>query len=242
MKKILIYGGGAALGLGAIVLVVLYFNLGAIVKTAVETFGPRVTQTEVRVRSVALSPFSGRGRVKGVFIGNPPGFKTPSAFELSEVLIEVDLKSFGADKVVIKKIVVEGPVITIEGGLSSNNLSKIQKNAQAFSPAPVGSRDKKPQKETRLEIGLFAVKNGRVNVSLTGMGAKTLKVSLPDMEIKDIGKQGKGATAGEAAQKIMGAVIKAALGAGAGAGTLTATQDAAEGALNKIKGLFKKQK
>jgi len=247
MKKIILYAAGACAAVAVVAAVVTYLKLGAIVKAAVETLGPEVTQTEVRLKSVSLSPFSGNGSIRGIFIGNPAGFKTPSAFQLNSVRMAVDLKSLRGNRVVVKEMVVDGPEVTFEGSLSGSNLSRIQKNVESFVPASPKGKGEKPKKEMKVEIGLFKVTNGKVNLSLTALGGKSLSVPLPDIELRDIGRKSGGATVGEAAKEMFGAITGAATKAVAGAGNLlkggTEKLDSAgKAAAGMVKGLFGKKK
>src|SRR5262245_58356335 len=126
MKKALI-----RIIIGVVVLLVLavaisIFYLGAIVKKGVERVGPQLTKTEVKLDVATLSVFSGSGSIKGLFIGNPEGFTTPSAIKVGSIKMGVEPKSVFSDKVHVTQINVEQPEITFEGSLGSkNNLSKI---------------------------------------------------------------------------------------------------------------------
>ena len=53
------------------------------------------------------------------------------------------------------------------------------------------------------------VKGGKVNVSATLLGGKSMTVPLPDIHLQDIGKKEKGATPGEVVQSIISALNKA---------------------------------
>lgn len=247
MKKMLLYGAGICTAAAFIAVVFMYMKLGAIVKAAVETLGPKVTQTEVRLASVTLSPLSGSGRIKGIFIGNPAGFQTPSAFKLGSVRMAVDLKSLASDCVIIKEIVVEAPEVTFEGGLKGSNLSRIQKNVESFVPAAPKAGEKKPARSMKVIIDHFRVTGGKVNLSLTALGGKSLTAPLPDIELKGIGRKSDGATVDEAARQMFGAVTGAATGAAAGASSLLKggteqLEKAGQAATGLVKGLFGKKK
>ena len=247
MKKMILYGGGLCGLVVLVAVVVMWWKLGALVKAAVETLGPRVTGTEVRVAFVNLSPFSGSGRINGLVIGNPDGFQTPSAFRMKSVRVAVDLKSLTGDRIIVKEIVVDGPEVTFEGSLSGSNLSRIQKNVESFVPASPKGKEEKPKKETKVEIGLFKVTNGRVNLSLSALGGKSLTVPLPDIELRDIGRKSGGATVGEATREMFGAVTGAATRAAAGGGKLLQSgadglRQAGKAATGFVKGLFGKKK
>ena len=105
--------------------VLLGSNLGKVIKTGIENFGPKMTQTTVTVNSVDLSPTSGSGSIRGLVIGNPAPYQEPFALRLSEVTLAIDPSSILSDKIVIKSLKIINPEITLEGGLSDNNLKKL---------------------------------------------------------------------------------------------------------------------
>ena len=63
MKKWVLIGIGL-LVIVVIVLVVGISNLGPIIKKAVNTYGPKITKTEVRLGDVDVSLFSAKARLK----------------------------------------------------------------------------------------------------------------------------------------------------------------------------------
>jgi hypothetical protein len=60
-----------------------YNSLDVIVKVALEHYGPDVTGVDVKVGAVTISPRDGRGSVKGLELGNPPGFSASRAAHLA---------------------------------------------------------------------------------------------------------------------------------------------------------------
>jgi len=130
LSKFLVFGFLGFMGVVMIGLSVFYLRLSHIIETAIETFGPKITQTTVKVRSVNVSPLSGTGTIKGFVLGNPEGFKTESALKFKKVHIELDPKSVLSDLIIINKVVIESPEITWEGNFRRSNLVKIQSNVQ----------------------------------------------------------------------------------------------------------------
>jgi hypothetical protein len=124
-----------ALVVAVLALVGAIFFLGSIVKKGVETVGPRIAKVEMRLDSANVSLFSGEGALKGLFVGNPEGYKTPSAFRVGRVGVAIAPGSVLSDKVVVRTVKVESPEITFEGSLSGNNLSKIMEQVKAFTAA-----------------------------------------------------------------------------------------------------------
>jgi len=93
MKKVII----GLIALGVIVLVggllAAFFFLGAIVKKGVETVGPNLTKTTVKLNLATVSVFNGSGELKGFEIGNPEGFKSPTAIKMGSVGLALEPKS-----------------------------------------------------------------------------------------------------------------------------------------------------
>jgi len=71
MKKVLLITVTLLLVLCLVAYVVATFFLGSIVKTGVNKFGPKITQTKVELASAKISP-TGTGTLTGLTVGNPP--------------------------------------------------------------------------------------------------------------------------------------------------------------------------
>ena len=123
------------IGIGTIVVVIaiLIFglsNLGPIIKRAVNSYGPQITKTELHVADVGVSIFSGEAKIKRFFLGNPSGFKTPSAMKVGSVLVNVDEKSLTSNTIVIDRIEVISPEITYEKKGNIDNFNTILKKGK----------------------------------------------------------------------------------------------------------------
>src|SRR5689334_5830736 len=149
MKKLIIRIAIVAIVLLVVAVIAAALCLDSIVKKGVETVGPQITKTEMKLAGVSLSVLSGSGELKGFTLGNPEGFKAPSAMTVSHVKIGVAPMSVLSDKVHVKQVHVIEPQITFEAtglNIRANNLSKILENVQAVAggdaaakPAPAES-------------------------------------------------------------------------------------------------------
>src|SRR2546427_10845759 len=237
----------------ALTMIGVYFN--SMIKAGVEAVGPKITGTTVKLDSVDLSPFSGQGRLKGLVVGNPPGFQAERAFKLADAKVKVDLKTALSDKLVIEEILIDRPEITYEAGPSGSNIGKIQQNVAAFgkSVAPsAAAESKSPKKDPtqkKVQINHFIVKNGQVNLSASILKGKAFTVRLPDLHLRDIGKESGGVMVQQAAAEVLMAINKSVVQSVAGSGKLLekAAEEAAKGlgseagkAVEGIKGLFGK--
>src|SRR5579883_3150169 len=104
MKKILARIAIAVVVLILAALLVVFFSLNSIVKKGVETVGPMITKTEVKLGSADISPFSGGGRLTKLFVGNPEGFKAPSAMEFGDIKVGVQVSSLTSAVIVVNEV------------------------------------------------------------------------------------------------------------------------------------------
>lgn len=202
MKKLLFRIVALVVVLAIAGLVALFFSLGGIVKKGVESVGPMVTKVDVKLGGANVSPFSGNGQLSGLVVGNPEGFKTPSAIKVGEVSVGVKPGSVFSDKVVVTSVRVINPEITFEGSLKGSNLSKILDNVNAAA-ASAGGGGGSSGSGKKLQVDEFVISGAKVNLSATMLGGKAVTVPLPDIRLADLGQGPNGITAGELTQKVM---------------------------------------
>ncbi len=208
MKKLLLILGGLFV-VAVIAFAIILFKLGAIVKTAVNKVGPTITQTTFVLNGADISPFSGKGSLKGLTIGNPTGWTTEHAFFLKEISIEIVPKSLTADHIVINSILIDNPEIICEvsNTLTNTNLQDLLKNiqqaggSQPTQPAPPAQTEPKPAtpaqpeakpgEEPKIEIKSFRMQN--VTIKVAGAG-KIYTVNIPDLIMNDLGTKEGGLT------------------------------------------------
>ena len=224
MKKLLLVGGGvvAVAVIGAIaVFVFVLSSLDGLIQQAIERYGSEITKAEVKLAEVKIDVTSGKGALRGLKIGNPAGFETPSAFQLGAVSIAIDTDTITSDTVVITEIVIDAPDVTYELGGDGSNIDAIQRNVEAYM-ARFESGDSATAdgggEGPKLIIEDLYITNGTINVSATFLGGKTLTTPLPDIHLEDIGKEEDGASPGEIAEQIIAAIKDGATGAVSGLG------------------------
>lgn len=197
MKKILVVL--AALVVAATATFLLVSNpVGKLVKLAIEEFGAGMTQADVRVQKVEIAATDGQGTLSGLLLGNPKGFKTEYALKADTIGIEIEPASLTQDVIVIHKILIDGPRINYEKGSGNTNFDAIQHNIEQYLGTNPG-KDKKAEKSDRKKmiIDTFIIRNAKVNYN--GM----LDLSLPDIELHNIGKKTGGATSAQVAKTIV---------------------------------------
>jgi len=195
----------AVLLLGVLVAVPLFF-IDPLIKAGVEAAGPRVARVDIKLSSVRLSLFSGSGEVRGLVIGNPEGYKTPSAIQVGHAEVALEPRSLFSDKIVVRRVTLVSPEITFEGGPANNNLKRIMENIQAAAGGPsTAAPGEGPVK--KLQIDEFTLTGGKVNVSTALLGGKALSVPLPDIQLRGLGTSSEGITGAEVMRRVFSELL-----------------------------------
>ncbi|MBI3621442.1 MAG: hypothetical protein HY208_04565 [Nitrospirae bacterium] len=236
----------------AAVIVAVGFMLGAMVKAGVETIGPKLTGATVSVDSIMLLPLTGHGTITGLIIGNPKGFHSERAFKLDRVRVRLRVASLFSDTVLIDEITVIGPEITYEQGFSGSNISALRDHIESASRSDKGGRKTGAAagpSGKQVQIGDVLIKDGTVKLSAALLKGEAVAVRLPDIHLKDLGKQPGGATVSEVSAEIFRAINGAVVKAVSSSGTVgkegvrklgESAGEAGSAALKSIKGLLGK--
>jgi uncharacterized protein involved in outer membrane biogenesis len=217
MKKILL-----RIVIGVVVLIIVvalgvHFFLDGAVKSGIETLGPKMTKVDVKLDAVSISLLSGSGKIKGLVVGNPEGYKTPHAISIGTASLTLKPGTLLSDKLVIKSINVEAPEITFEGGLKGNNLSKILANLNENTSGPggtnvAGATPKEEKKASKkLEVDDFTITGAKLDANITDLGGKTMTLPLPTIHLSNLGTGPDGITATELTKQVISAIEKQAL-------------------------------
>jgi len=205
MKKWILIGAGIVVAVIIVAVIMIASNLGPMIQKAVNTYGPGITKTKVSLGDVSVSLFSGKAKLKNFFLGNPEGFKSPYAMKVGAIHVDIDEKSITSDTVIIDRIEVSSPDISYEKIKGTDNFQNILNNVKSSLGAEKQTGKKQQeQKESGKKIMIrdFIVKDGKVNLTMSLLGGKSISAPLPDIHLKDIGKQKGGASPAEAFNQV----------------------------------------
>lgn len=182
---------------------VFYFlvNLGDLVKTAVEEAGSAVAGVSVTLASAEVKPAKGIATLRGLTVGNPPGFKTANAFELGEITVAIDAATITKDVVIVTEIAVQGPKITYEFGADGGNIEIIAKNVARYAGGGEAGGG-----GAKFIIEHLYLRGGTLRVSAAALGGRTMTFHLPEIHLTDIGKDQGGANSTEIAAQVLAAL------------------------------------
>ncbi len=196
--------------LGIIGIIIVGMSLNALVKTGVETLGPKVLGVPVTLKEVDVSLLSGgkdmRVSLNELIIENPAGYKTDYAFSLSNIRVLVDRNSVLTNTVVIDEIMLDRPVITFEGSLRGGNLGNIQDNLKRST-----SSEPYYKFEKYVHIKKVIMRNAKINLSLFKEGILVKNLTVPNFQLRDIGKASGGTRFPKAFAAIFDSIYEAVI-------------------------------
>ena len=226
LKAVLLF----AVILGTIAVAAASHWLGRGVKAAIERYGPGIVGAPVTVGSVLLTPWSGRGAITNLVIGNPPGFKGPHALSVGSVEIAVKLSSLMTDTIVVESVVVREPDIRYELGPNGSNIALLQRSAERAG----GKSDPAKDGGKGLLIRSLTVSGGKVGLAASVIGAQSVTVDMPEVKLSNLG--GNGRSPAQAAAEALGGIAGAA---GKAAGGIASK--AASSLLGKLGGMLNRK-
>jgi uncharacterized protein involved in outer membrane biogenesis len=233
-----------------VVMVALAFSLGGILKRGVERIGPAATQVEVKLKSAEVWLLTWRVQLNGFVLGNPPGCTMPTAIAVDSVSVRVKPGSVFSEKLVVESIQFKAPVITLEGGMTGDNLKKIEKNLDEYigssstaanSSAPSSSAAKP---ERKLQVNDLRITGAKLIVNTKLSAGRTVTLSIPEIHLTDLGTSPEGITSVEVGQRALHAVLESAATAlaknasGVGQQAVGGAKGALKKASDTLKGLF----
>jgi len=198
-------------GLGVVIVLlagyfILAYALGSAVKAGVNNFGPKLTQTKVELVDADLSPFTGKGSLNSLTVGNPAGWSDGRAFYLGKVKIDVEPGSVFKNPIVINEIAIDQAEFTYETRILSSNIKDLLKNIENYTGARGGqepvAKDGMPR---RFIVKKVRLTNAKATVIV---GTNTIALTLPPVGLDEIGSTVGGVTAGE----LGGAILREVLG------------------------------
>ncbi len=219
MKKFLVRTLIVLIVLVLLAALATHLFLDTAIKRGVETVGPKITKTDIRLNSVHISLLSGSGKIKGFVLANPQGFKTPSAMNVGTANLAVEPRSLFDGKVIVRDITVDGPEITFETDLTAVNLKKILSNIEETTgggkPASTDTNQPAPARQSeaeggkRLEVDNFVIKNAKLFVSVNApmVGQQSANVTIPEIHLTNMGTNAEGITVAELSKEVLAAIV-----------------------------------
>jgi uncharacterized protein involved in outer membrane biogenesis len=212
-------------------------------KRGIVTVGPRFTKTTVTLDSAKLSLFSGAGTITGLVIGNPRGYKAPSAISIGSLRLGLEPASLLSDKIVVTGLLIDSPQVTLETDLRHNNLQQILDNLDSATASGTNATQTTSDNKganRKLEVDDLLISGGRINLIVTGVADQSATAVLKQIHLTNLGTGPDGITTAELAKVVLRAIEQSAVQSGSGAisdiknGAMYFSKDPVKGGSNTV--------
>ncbi|QTA80378.1 Uncharacterized protein dnl_26800 [Desulfonema limicola] len=176
-----------------IAVIILYFSFDWILKKGLEYAGSEAAGVQVFIRDADISFFHDNIRLEGIIIENPQGFESNYALEIKNINIKIFFSTFFSQRIIFDQIIIENPYITYEkNGEQASNIKTILNNIKIFSERFKYHPSHKSSQNVLIYD--FIVQKGQVNLKSKLIKSRGISTTLPDIHIKDIGRDKNGKT------------------------------------------------
>jgi len=193
MKKLFSVFIAAMIVVSAVVIIGL-FMIGFIIKNALLSYVPKLTGTEIKISDVHVSFPPPSAGIEKVMIGNPQGFLSASALTVDSLTVDVNGKSLiSGDTVIIDRVELDHPQINYEIIGKKDNLRTIIETVKSQANAKkknAGVQSGPEKSGKKMLIKDFIVKNGKVNLIIPLTAGQSIRASLPEIHLKNVGNKG----------------------------------------------------
>jgi len=187
--------------------VYVVLNSGALLERAIETYGTRYLGAPVSVGGVNVAITEGSAGIDELVIDNPSEFSGPAAFRLGNISATLDTQQISSELVVLKNVSIDGAEINLLAEGRNTNLKALMDHLDREIGATDQAEDTGTASEVKLIIDRFSFTNATASVDSDVLGQAS--VTLPDINLSDIGRQSNGATVGQALKQILDPIVRA---------------------------------
>ena len=184
--------------------VYLVINSGDLAKTGIEEFGPDYLGADVKVGAVNIQLLEGSASITNLQVGNPRGFAGDYAMRLGEVAMRIDTQQTTDSLVVINELLIDGASLAAVAKGKKTNLQQLVNNVSKAVPESGGESS---ESEMKFIVDRFAFTNADVSLVSDLLGETDVRI--PDIELKDVGRKGNGATAAALVEQLLKPITQA---------------------------------
>ena len=200
-----------ALGVGV-------YYIDSIAKKAIEYGVTEALGVTTSLDSIDIALMDGRTSMQNLSIANPQGFDAPQLMQLGKGTLAVNLKSLAQDTIVIPEISFSDLTLNIEQKDRTSNVKKLMDSMAARTPADTAGKQAPQEKGSGKAVKQFIVKrvvlnNIKVNAKVSAMNnvLTDTSVTIPSIQLKDIGKSSDGLPMEAIIKELVNAILNASI-------------------------------
>jgi len=187
---------------------------------------PHAPLTVVAFKRLSLEPLKGLLCIDDLHISNPPEFSHNDLVNIEQFRITLDPASLQSDLLIVEDILISKPRIRYERQITTDNIKALQKEIEQATvrrkevlgketePAELPTEVAESSGEAegqKVMVTHLLIANGIVRAKLSALPA--VPVPLPDIEIKDLGKEKGGTSLADAMTQIFNTFYDSLIGA-----------------------------
>ncbi|MFU8815430.1 MAG: hypothetical protein ACNA7W_08785 [Pseudomonadales bacterium] len=215
--------------LAAVAIYVVVYS-GTLIERAIERQGSAYLGVSVEVAEVEVALRDGVAVIRGLVVGNPPGFTGPPAIRVDEIHMNLNIGQTSSELIVFEEMAVEGTAITALLRRQESNLQQIMDHLNREISARERAEPIRVAPEVKLIIDRFALRDATATVRSDLFGEAS--VTVPPIHLDDIGRARNGATVGQVLRQVLEPLFRAVLGAA----TEGRARERIEGAREQVEG------
>ncbi|MBI4878709.1 MAG: hypothetical protein HY812_03490 [Planctomycetes bacterium] len=192
---------------------------GGILQKGVVKGGTWALGSQTELSSASLSLLRGQVQMEKLAIRNPEGFKADSALEVGKIDVKTAVSSLLSDTIEIEYIDIAEPLITLEVSTGGSNFGALMDHLKSRTGG--GEAEAKPAADEegasskKLRIGRVTITSPKVRLAQSLLLKTEQTISLPTIELTDIGGSGEEASASrdvtlpQLLEEILGTILAA---------------------------------
>jgi len=198
--------------LAAVAVYVVVFS-GTLLERAIERYGSGYLGVSVDVAEADVALREGVAVIRGLVVGNPPGFTGPPAMRIDEIRIRLNTGQSSSELLVLDEVAVDGAVLTALLRRQESNLQQILDHLNREISARGRAEPIRVAPEVQLIIDRFAFTGATAAMQSDLLGEAT--VEIPPVRLSGIGRDSNGITVGRALRQVLEPIFRSVLGAAA---------------------------
>ena len=147
-----------------------------------------ITGTAVKISSVKISLIDGNASIEGMEISNPNGFGNTPAFAFDKIYGSVNLDSIFSNQIIINKINIDSPMVSVIVDTNGINLNVIKDNIQNYlnSSSNTTSANTSSKSSKSVVVKSLDISNAKLFVGAFGEGSS---INIPKITAQNIGQK-----------------------------------------------------
>lgn len=196
MKKILIVLAIlVVLVIGSVVGLVAFglSQINTIAKETIQRGGTYATGVTTTVDTVDIKLFDGTFAMNGFQLANPDGFDTPHFFLMGGTNVNVNTGSITEDVIQVPSVTLQGIDVILDKGNDPSNYNYVLNNLKRFESGETPDAAPENQGGPKIAVDSLVLDGIDIrvaNVPGLSMVAGDVAITIPRIELQDVGKEG----------------------------------------------------